>query len=94
LHSFVKFILILEQILVSDVNISITILIALARLSTCASNSFLKLSKTSLINVSASFLIISSFRIFCKVIAFVLSHFLFSIDFAIIVCKSNIVRIR
>jgi len=72
LHSFVKLVLNLEQILISDVNISITILIALARLSTCAFNSFLKLLKTSLISVNASFLIISLFRVFCKVIAFVL----------------------
>jgi len=72
LHFFVKFVLNLEQILVSDVNILIIALIALAKLFTCAFNLFLKLLKTLLANVSASFLIISSFRVFCKVIAFVL----------------------
>jgi len=72
LHSFVKFVLNLEQILISDMNISIIVLIALARLFICAFNLFLTLLKTSLIDVSANFLIISSFRIFCKVITFVL----------------------
>jgi len=94
LHSFVKFALNLKQILTNDINFLMITLIVLVKLFTCVSNSFLELSKTSLNDVSANFLIISSFRIFCKVFVFVLFQFLLSISFAIIVCRLNIVRIK
>ena len=72
LYSFVKLALNLRQILINNINFLIIVLIAFTRLFTCISSLFLELLKILLSNINVSFLIISLFRIFCKVSIFVL----------------------
>ncbi len=72
LYSFIKFVLSLKQILTNNINFVIIVLIAFAKLFTCISNLFLKLLKILISNINFSFLIISLFKIFCKVFVFIL----------------------
>jgi len=72
LHFFVKLALNLRQILTSNINFLIIVLVIFVKLFIYVSSLFLELLKTLLSNISVSFLIISFFRIFCKVVIFVL----------------------
>jgi len=74
---FIKFILDLKQILISNINFSIIALIVFARLLTYISSLFLKLSKILLNNINTSFLIIFCIKFCIKFLYLFCSSFFF-----------------